>query len=143
MSARYRAIYRDGRLFAEYENGMLTYLDPGYMAPKRSDKSAPMVMRDIGEYRSPIDGSMITSRSQHRDHKRAHGVEEVGNEPIGKIAAMREANTPKVDKELGLAIKRRLEEVEQMPQAQYDEYVQKQVHEHAQVAALPTATVTE
>ena len=42
--------------------------------------SAPMVMTDIQPYKSMIDGSMITSRSQHRAHLRQHGCIEVGNE---------------------------------------------------------------
>jgi hypothetical protein len=41
---------------------------------------APMVQADIKPYRSMIDGSMITSRSQHRDHLRQHNCVEVGNE---------------------------------------------------------------
>ena len=40
----------------------------------------PDVMPDIQPYRSMIDGRMITSRSTHRDHLRAHGYEEIGNE---------------------------------------------------------------
>ncbi len=35
---------------------------------------------DIQPYRSPIDGSIVSSRQKHRDHMRAHGVIEVGNE---------------------------------------------------------------
>lgn len=35
---------------------------------------------DITPYRSPIDGSIVSSRNKHRDHMRAHGVVEVGNE---------------------------------------------------------------
>ena len=35
---------------------------------------------DITPYRSPIDGSVIGGRRQHRDHMRAHDVIEVGNE---------------------------------------------------------------
>jgi len=42
--------------------------------------AAPMVMPDIAPYQSMIDGSMITSRSQHREHLRAHGCVEIGNE---------------------------------------------------------------
>lgn len=42
--------------------------------------AAPMVMSDMQPYRSMIDGRMITSRSQHRDHLKAHGCIEVGNE---------------------------------------------------------------
>ena len=40
----------------------------------------PMVMGDIAPYRSMIDGRMITSRSAHRDHLRANGCVELGNE---------------------------------------------------------------
>lgn len=39
-----------------------------------------MIMRDIGEYTSVVDGSRISSRSQHREHIRAHGLIEIGNE---------------------------------------------------------------
>lgn len=49
---------------------------------------APLVMPDIKEYRSMVDGSIITSRSRHREHLRQHGVIEIGNEkfPVRKIA---------------------------------------------------------
>lgn len=40
----------------------------------------PMVAPDIQPYKSMIDGSTITSRSQHRSHLRDHGCIEVGNE---------------------------------------------------------------
>jgi hypothetical protein len=43
---------------------------------------APMVAADIQPYRSMCDGTMITSRSQHRAHLRQHGVIEIGNEKI-------------------------------------------------------------
>ena len=35
---------------------------------------------DIQPYKSMVDGSMITSRSQHRAHLRQHGKQELGNE---------------------------------------------------------------
>ena len=38
------------------------------------------IMGDIQPYRSQIDGSVITSRSRHREHLRAHGCIEVGND---------------------------------------------------------------
>ena len=38
------------------------------------------VIPDIKPYRSMIDGSLITSRSQHREHLKAHGCVEIGNE---------------------------------------------------------------
>lgn len=142
MRTKYKAVYREGKLFAEYDNGVLIFLDASYVAPKRSECAAPMLIRDIGEYRSPLDGQMITSRSQHRDHMRTHDVVEVGNESIGsmKAASDRASSGPAVDRELGMAIKRRVEEVEAMPQQQYDHHVQQQAREHAEVAALVTAS---
>jgi hypothetical protein len=43
---------------------------------------APMVIADIQPYRSMATGEMITSRSQHRDHLKATGCVEVGNETM-------------------------------------------------------------
>ncbi len=37
-------------------------------------------MPDIQPYQSMADGSMITSRSKHREHLREHNCFEVGNE---------------------------------------------------------------
>jgi len=49
------------------------------------------IMPDIQPYQSQIDGSMITSRSKHREHLKKHGCMEVGNEvkhlkPYGSYA---------------------------------------------------------
>lgn len=49
------------------------------MEGPESNKSA-MVMSDLQPYHSPLDGNMVTSRSQHRDSMRRHGVIEMGNE---------------------------------------------------------------
>ena len=57
---------------------------------------APMVMDDIAPYRSMIDGSMITSRSKHREHLRTHDCQELGNEPI-KYAAKPYGGIPDVN----------------------------------------------
>jgi len=43
---------------------------------------APMIMGDITPYQSMIDGSIIQSRSRHRDHLKANGCIEVGNESM-------------------------------------------------------------
>jgi hypothetical protein len=134
VAAKFRAIYRNGKLFAEYNDGELTYLAPEYSPANRSELPAPMVMRDIGEYRSPIDGTQITTRSQHRDHVKRHDVIEVGNEPIGSM------RTPEYDTTgLGHVIKRRIEEVQTLPQADYDAHVHVQQAQHAEVASLITA----
>lgn len=41
------------------------------------------VIPDLEPYRSPIDMSVINSRSEHRDHMKRHGVIELGNEKVG------------------------------------------------------------
>lgn len=46
----------------------------------RAEVNAPMVMGDIQPYQSMIDGRMITSRSKHREHLKANGCIEVGND---------------------------------------------------------------
>ena len=60
-----------------------------FHAQKQKGKGAgPMIIRDIEPYQSMVDGSMITSRSHHRNHLREHGKIEVGNEwvdPAPKI----------------------------------------------------------
>jgi putative FmdB family regulatory protein len=42
--------------------------------------SAPYVAADMSPYRSMITGEMITSRSHHRAHLKAHNCIEIGNE---------------------------------------------------------------
>jgi hypothetical protein len=58
-------------------NGQLVELDLDAPLPPRC---GPYVIVDIKEYRSVITREMITSRSQHREHLKAHGCVEVGNE---------------------------------------------------------------
>ena len=40
----------------------------------------PLVMGDIKPYVSMVDGSLITSRSRHREHLRQHNCQELGND---------------------------------------------------------------
>ena len=40
------------------------------------------IMPDIQPYQSQIDGSIITSRSKHRQHLKDHGCVEVGNDSL-------------------------------------------------------------
>lgn len=42
--------------------------------------TAPYVAADMQPYKSMITGEMITSRSQHRAHLKAHNCIEIGNE---------------------------------------------------------------
>lgn len=48
--------------------------------PARADFNFPAVMSDIGEYQSQIDGSMISSRSTHREHLARNNCVEVGSD---------------------------------------------------------------
>jgi hypothetical protein len=117
VSGRYRAIWKDGKLLAEYEGDVLVFLAADYKDPKRSDTIAsPMIMRDMGEYVSPIDNSVITSRSAHRDHLKRYDVIEVGNEHLPPPVEVK-------TREIGEAIKRHVEEVKALPQPIYDERV--------------------
>lgn len=59
------------------------YIDGvAYERSKPERVLAPMVMNDIQPYQSMIDGSLITSRSRHREHLQAHNCIEVGNEQM-------------------------------------------------------------
>lgn len=51
-----------------------------YERGKEPVSEGPMVFGDIKPYKSMIDGTLITSRSQHREHLKAHGCVEVGND---------------------------------------------------------------
>lgn len=64
-------------------NGENWYFIAGvWEAASAPSHNAPYVIPDIKPYSSAIDGSMITSRSHHREHLRAHGCIEVGNERL-------------------------------------------------------------
>ena len=45
-----------------------------------SQRFAPDVLPDIEPYTSMITGETITSRSRHREHLKAHGYVEIGND---------------------------------------------------------------
>ncbi|HEV8490714.1 MAG TPA: hypothetical protein VGR76_00535 [Candidatus Angelobacter sp.] len=67
---------RHGKL-AEYQDGELVWVREEVTdAPT----DGPQVIRDLQPYRSMIDGSVIDGRKRHRDHLRAHGCIEVGND---------------------------------------------------------------
>ena len=59
--------------------------------------AGPMVMPDIQPYQSMIDGSLIQSRSRHREHLKAHGYQEVGNDP--SVLNPRRSEMPDVNPE--------------------------------------------
>jgi len=56
---------------------------PAHLAQPTSSGKGIMVMSDIEPFKSPIDGSIIGSRSAVREHEKAHGVRQVGNDWSG------------------------------------------------------------
>lgn len=82
------------------------------------------VMPDIAPYRSMADGSIITSRSQHREHLKRHGCVEVGNEVKSHLAYydnLKKDVAPQQRKELIRA------QVDAMTQKQFKAAIRKDV----------------
>lgn len=81
--------------------GELIPVGDGYEAPV-----APLVMPDIQPYKSMADGSIIKSRSEHREHLKRHGCIEIGNEvehlmkpkPIPEVGGLKELYIREVQK---------------------------------------------
>lgn len=46
----------------------------------RSDLACPRIISDNLEFKSMVDGTPITSRSQYREHLKRHGYIELGND---------------------------------------------------------------
>lgn len=61
-----------------WRNGKM--VEKGVEAPDVGEIKRINIMPDIQPYQSMVDGTRIKSRSDHRDHLRAHGMIEVGNE---------------------------------------------------------------
>lgn len=72
-----------------FRNGQFVDKRTGEPMPRREGViAAPRIIRDIPEYRSPIDGKMITSRSHRREDLARNGCVEW--EPgIGQKAALK------------------------------------------------------
>lgn len=85
--------------YIQRSDGKLVPADEYYAEPLSA-----MVLPDIQPYQSMVDGSMITSRSQHRAHLKQHGCIELGNETAALLQprVLPEAD-PKHRKELIVA----------------------------------------
>lgn len=65
--------------------------------PMNPDKSswvpeAPVVMNDIEEFRSPRDGTMISSRSALREHEQKYGIRQVGTDFKGSMEKVQQTH---------------------------------------------------
>jgi hypothetical protein len=76
---------------------------------------------DMTPFISVVDGSVVTSRSSHREHMRKHDLIEVGNERMPPRTEKRET--------FGQEIKRHIDEVRVMPQRVYDDRVRRHTEE--------------
>lgn len=72
--------------------------------PYYGDTSA-YIMPDKSPYVSPMDGSLITSRSSHREHMRKHGVVEAGDMPPPTGQRNRDSHRPVTGYDIAHAIK--------------------------------------
>ena len=77
--SKYKAIYDRKGLLAEYQDGELVWVREEL---DKHTKPGHQIMLDIQPYKSMVDGSMITSRSKHREHLRQHNCIEIGNETM-------------------------------------------------------------
>ena len=61
-------------------------LRDGKLVPKEGSRRIGLqLIPDIADsFRSPVDGSVISSRSTLREHNRRNGVADVGNDPAFK-----------------------------------------------------------
>ena len=54
--------------------------------PMQRVVSIPHVIEDMKPYISPLDGKVVSSRTEHRNKMVEHDVVEVGNEPMTRPA---------------------------------------------------------
>lgn len=90
----YRGATGHNRILPEYGGG-----------PYDGCNAAAYVMSDMAPYISPLDKSVITSRSAHRDHVRDHGVLEVGTQPMGSMKREERAPMPRVGHDIVRAMR--------------------------------------
>ena len=77
--SKYKAKYDRKGLLAEYQDEELVWVREEL---GKHTKPGHQIMLDIQPYKSMVDGSMITSRSKHREHLRQHNCIEIGNEKM-------------------------------------------------------------
>ena len=72
----------------------------GEFVERRKDEKGQYhyIQPDIQPYKSMVDGSMITSRSQHRRHLKAHNCEEVGNDDPAKHIRREKPNNERLER---------------------------------------------
>jgi hypothetical protein len=78
MGERY--IYRPGHPEADEFN----FVRADLVGTTEKHGTAPNVISDVEPFVSPVDKTVITSRSQIREHEKKHGVRQIGNDWTGR-----------------------------------------------------------
>ena len=72
------------------ERGSFTQAPDGSVVPRgtaqRTSVNGPMVMKPLEDFKSPIDGSIISSRGQLKAHNERHGVTNSSDYSEGYVA---------------------------------------------------------
>jgi hypothetical protein len=72
-------------------HGKMVEVTEGTCVP---EKPSHQIMKDIAPYKSMITGEEITSRSRHREHLKAHGCIEVGDQVKYMVKNIRRPESP-------------------------------------------------
>lgn len=75
---RSRTLFDRHGAFAEYVDGELVWVRENSL--EGAAAKGPQILSDLRPYRSMIDGSIVDGRKRHRDHLKAHGCVEIGND---------------------------------------------------------------
>jgi hypothetical protein len=79
---------------------------PEYGGAEFDSPSSAYYMPDKQPYQSPMDGSYVTSRSQHREHMRKHNVLEAGDIPRPTEQRNRDVHARVTGRDIADSIKR-------------------------------------
>ena len=99
---RTRYVYRNGQMVDRDGMPMIGHNE---MAHDETQIRSPMVMRDIPEYASPIDGRPITSRSHRREDLKRNNCVEAGDSALSLTKGRADVfRNPRFAKKYGLKI---------------------------------------
>ncbi len=89
------------RTFYNHLTGERYTLSEDEISERRNRRDGPFVLPDIdrvygGGFKSPIDGQLITSRSQLRRHERTHNVRQAGDFKPGDLIKKEQARVARI-----------------------------------------------
>jgi hypothetical protein len=81
------------------------HLLPEFGGEVFNENTGPYILPDKSPYQSPLDGSYVTSRSQHREHMIRHNVIEFGDAPVPTGQRNRDTHAPVSGYDIARSIK--------------------------------------